>query len=58
MEVRRAIFWMSAVVAAVLTLWVTWGFVYGLEQHFPVVDLPGLILAAVVFLGGLSCRLF
>ncbi len=38
--------------AAVLTLWVAYEFFYGVEQNFPVINIPGLILAAAIWAVG------
>jgi hypothetical protein len=56
MRARYAIFWLTSGIAAILTLWVAWDFLYGFGQRFPVINLPGLILAAAIWLVGWLCR--
>jgi hypothetical protein len=56
MRARYAIFWMASAVAAAVTLWVASDFVFGLEADFPIINLPGLMLAAAVWLVGWVCR--
>jgi hypothetical protein len=45
MEARYTIFWTATALAATVSLWVAFDFLFGLEAHFPVINLPGLILA-------------
>jgi hypothetical protein len=56
MEARFGIFWVASAVAAALTLWVVSDFFYGFEQHFPIINTPGLILAAAIWLVGWVAR--
>jgi hypothetical protein len=56
MTTRYAIFWMTSAVAALLTVWVAWDFLIGYGQRFPVINIPGLVLAAAVWLVGWICR--
>jgi hypothetical protein len=57
MKVRHALFWTATAIAAALTLWVAADFFYGFETHFPVVNIPGLILAAAIWTIGWLSRL-
>ena len=57
MRTRYATFWIATALAAVPTLCVAYEFFYGVEQHFPVIDIPGLILASAVWAVGWLCRL-
>jgi hypothetical protein len=52
MTARYAIFWLASAVAALLTLWVAWDFLVGFGQRFPVINIPGLVLAAAIWLVG------
>jgi len=56
MRARSATFWSATVVAALLTLWVAYEFFYGLEQHFPVINIAGLIVASAIWAVGWLCR--
>jgi hypothetical protein len=56
MRARYATFWSATAVAAVLTLCVAYEFFYGVEQHFPVLNIPGLILASAIWGIGWLCR--
>jgi hypothetical protein len=56
MEARYMIFWTATALAATVSLWVAFDFLFGLEAHFPVINLPGLILAATIWLVGWICR--
>jgi hypothetical protein len=57
MKARHAIFWLASAVAAALTLWVAADLLFGLEAHFPVINLAGLILASAIWLFGWLCLL-
>jgi hypothetical protein len=57
MKVRHAFFWITSVIAAAFTLWVAADFFYGIETHFPVVNVTGLILAAAIWTVGWLSRL-
>jgi hypothetical protein len=50
------IFWLATAFAAAIILWVASDFLYGLGQDFPVVNLPGVILAAAIWAVGWLCR--
>ena len=50
-------FWLATAFAAAVTFWVAWDFLYGLGEEFPVINLPGLILAAAIWLVGWIFRL-
>ncbi|MGA9010310.1 MAG: hypothetical protein WB495_26345 [Xanthobacteraceae bacterium] len=52
MKARYEIFWTATAVAAALLLWVASDFMFGLEAKFPIINLPGLILAAAIWLVG------
>jgi hypothetical protein len=52
MKARYAIFWTATAVAAALLLWVASDFMFGLEAKFPIINVPGLILAAAIWLVG------
>lgn len=56
MRAGSTIFWLATAFAAALTLWVAYDFLYGLGVNFPVLNLPGLILAAAVWTVGWLCR--
>ena len=52
MKARYAIFWIASAVAAAFALWVASDFMFGLEAKFPIINLPGLFLAALIWLVG------
>jgi hypothetical protein len=56
MEARYTIFWTATSLAATISLMVLYEFLFGLEAHFPIVNLPGLILAAGIWVVGWVCR--
>jgi hypothetical protein len=49
------IFWIASAIAVALTLWVAADFLFGVETRFPVINVPGLILAAAIWGIGLLC---
>lgn len=56
MRARYAIFWTTSAITAVLLLWVLYEFLYGFGQNFPVIDVPGLVVAAAIWVVGWICR--
>jgi hypothetical protein len=56
MQARYTIFWTASAVAAALTLWVVSDFFYDSEQHLPIINVPGLVLAAAIWLVGWVAR--
>jgi hypothetical protein len=57
MKAGKFLFWTATIIAAVMLLLVVYDFMYGLSANFPVVDVAGLVLAAVIWLIGLLFRL-
>jgi len=57
MKAGKVLFWAATIIAAVILLLVVYDFTYGLSANFPVVDVAGLVLAAVIWLIGLLFRL-
>jgi len=57
MKAGKFLFWTATIIAAVILLLVVYDFMYGLSANFPVVDVAGLVLAAVIWLIGLLFRL-
>ena len=57
MKAGKFLFWAATIIAAVILLLVVYDFTYGLSANFPVIDVAGLVLAAVVWLIGLLFRL-
>jgi len=57
MRTQHAVFWLASVLAALIMLWVAWDFLYGFGQRFPVINIPGLVLAAAIWSVGWLCRL-
>jgi hypothetical protein len=56
MQARYAIFWTASAVAAALTLWVASDFFFDAEHHLPIINVPGLMLAATIWLVGWVAR--
>ena len=57
MKAGKFLFWAATIIAAVILLLVVYDFTYGLSANFPVIDVAGLVLAAVVWLIELLLRL-
>jgi hypothetical protein len=57
MRARNATFWSATVIAAVLALCVAYELFYGMEQDFPVLNIPGLVTASAIWAVGWLCRL-
>ena len=47
----RKLFWTASAIAEII-LWVTWDFLYGMSQGFPVLNVHALVIAAVIWLTG------
>jgi hypothetical protein len=56
MKVGNHIFWATAIIAALVLLWVVSDFFYGLSEDFPVFNTAGLMVAASILTLGLVCR--
>ena len=56
MRARYTVFWIASALAAALVVWVAWDFVVGAGERFPVINIPGLILAAAIWGVGWVCR--
>jgi hypothetical protein len=55
-RVRKIIYWVASIIAALLVLWVIWGYVYNVERHEPIIYFFPLVLAVVIWLVGRACR--
>jgi hypothetical protein len=46
----------AASIAAIIAMLAVFNFIYNLSQGEPIVSLPALVLAGIVWLTGLGCR--
>ncbi len=50
------IYWSATTIAALLVLWVIWAYVYNANRGEPIIQILPLVIAAVVWVAGRTCR--
>jgi hypothetical protein len=50
------LFSIASIVAALIVAWVVWGYISGLRNGEPIIQIVPLLFAGAIFLLGLACR--
>jgi len=50
------LFWVTSIIAALIVVWVLWNFLWDWQGGAPIIRLPLLLIAGVIWLVGWGCR--